>query len=99
MRPSAVHRDQIEGQLKRLGVDAIDLWVLRGFKADETPVEETMAAVKVRSWPACQPPALAWLLQSSSARIFVESHFAGLMRHFMPVHGPRICMPNHRVSR
>ena len=40
-------RDQIEGQLKRLGVDAIDLWVLRGFKEDETPVEETMAAVKV----------------------------------------------------
>jgi len=40
-------REQIAGQLKRLGVDCIDLWVLRGFKEEETPVEDTMNAVKV----------------------------------------------------
>lgn len=39
-------RESIEGQLQRLGVDCIDLWVLRGFVESETSVEETMAGVK-----------------------------------------------------
>jgi aryl-alcohol dehydrogenase-like predicted oxidoreductase len=44
---SAATREQIGGQLQRLGTDSIDLWVLRGFNEKETSVEDTMAAVKV----------------------------------------------------
>ena len=44
-------RESIEGQLQRLGVDCIDLWVLRGFVESETSVEETMAGVKVCPHP------------------------------------------------
>ncbi len=51
-------REQIAGQLKRLGTDCLDLWVLRGFKEDETSVEDTMTAVKVRD-SACCPPLTA----------------------------------------
>jgi len=43
----AARRDQVEGQLARLGVAAVDLWVLRSFKEQDTPLEETMAAIKV----------------------------------------------------
>jgi len=49
-------REQIAGQLQRLGTDCLDLWVLRGFKEDETSVEDTMAAVKVRGSEGCPPP-------------------------------------------
>ena len=51
MTSCAALRDQLEGQLRRLGMDAIDLWVLRSFKEQETPLEETMAAIKVRLRP------------------------------------------------
>ena len=55
-------RQCAEGQLKRLGVDYIDLWVLRGFVEKQTSVEETMAAVKMVAARAClmfdlDPPA------------------------------------------
>ena len=61
---SAIDREQIQGQLERLGVDSIDLWVLRGFHEKETSVEDTMAAVKVR----CSAPMLPCLLTLVQAR-------------------------------
>ena len=45
---NAVDREQIEGQLQRLGIDSIDLWVQRGFNVEEASVEDTAAAVKVK---------------------------------------------------
>jgi hypothetical protein len=61
------------GQLQRLGVDCIDLWMLRGFNKKETSVEDTMAGVKGTqecwlarvSLIACWVPAKHWQQLSS----------------------------------
>lgn len=47
----AACRAACEGSLKRLGVDYIDLWVLRGPSNDpNTPFEETIKAMKVSNF-------------------------------------------------
>ena len=41
------HRRTLEAQLRRLGRQSVDFWVLRGFSEPQVSVEETMAVVKV----------------------------------------------------
>ena len=40
-------RERIDATLQRLGVDSLDMWVLRGTKGD-AQLEEAMAGMKVR---------------------------------------------------
>ena len=50
---NALRRRTLEAQLQRLGVDAVDMWVLRGFNEEQCSVEEAMATVEVRG---CRRP-------------------------------------------
>jgi len=52
---NASRRRTLEAQLRRLGVDAVDLWVLRGFIEEQCSVEEAMAVVKARGRCAFSP--------------------------------------------
>ena len=45
--PLCLHRRVLEEQLRRLGRQSVDFWVLRGFSEPQVSVEETMAVVKV----------------------------------------------------
>jgi predicted aldo/keto reductase-like oxidoreductase len=48
----AACRAACEGSLKRLGVEYIDLWILRGHGRDpNTPFEDTIREMKVWSFP------------------------------------------------
>ena len=46
---NSVRRRTLEAQLQRLDVDAIDLWILRGFNEEQCSVQEAMATIKVRA--------------------------------------------------
>lgn len=55
-----------EGALARLGVDAIDLFTMRGPPDPKVPIEETMAEVKASAFRLLASELSPWCLRSKA---------------------------------